>query len=370
MRINRLHICAMSSRHGRRYFVKLDINPEFQARIPSLTAQEFKQLEHNLLTDGCREPLVVWNGTIVDGHNRYAICQKHHLGFETTELAFANREVAMDWIDANQLGRRNLNPDQASILRGRRYNRMKKQHGGDRRSEDISSGQHVLLKTAETLAQQHGVNERTIRRDGKLAEAFDKLQEEAPEQARAVMAGEKRFNEATGAHVSYNSGQNEWYTPTAIIELARNVMGSIDCDPASSPIANQRVKAGVYYTSEDDGLHKPWIGNVWLNPPYAPPMIGQFITKLMEERDGGEIREACVLVNNATETEWCHSLWLDATAVFFPKGRIRFLDPEGNPGAPLQGQLLCYFGDNGHRLYELCHEWGKVWFPREAGGDT
>ena len=147
-------------------------------------------------------------------------------------------------------------------------------------------------------------------------------------------------------------------------------MGSIDCDPASSAEANKTIKASVYYTKEQDGLHKPWTGNVWLNPPYAPPILGQFITKLMEERDGGEIREACVLVNNATETEWCHSLWLDATAVFFPKGRIRFLDPEGNPGAPLQGQLLCYFGDNGHRLYELCHEWGKVWFPREAGGDT
>ena len=81
--------------------------------------------------------------------------------------------------------------EQRSIMRGRRYNRTKKAHGGEREA----SGQSVHLKTAETLAKEHGVNEKTIRRDGKRAEAIEKLAETQPEQAQAVRDGVKRFNE-------------------------------------------------------------------------------------------------------------------------------------------------------------------------------
>ena len=170
----------------------MTVDPEFQAYVPPITEEEFSQLERNIQQEGCRDPLVVWGEIIVDGHNRYTICTKHQLPFKTVARDFADREAAMDWMDSNQLGRRNLNPDQASILRGRRYNRTKKQ--GKR--TDLTSVQNAQkLTTAEALATQHGVNESTIRRDGKRAEAFDKLQEVAPEQAKAVMAGGKRFNE-------------------------------------------------------------------------------------------------------------------------------------------------------------------------------
>ena len=75
------------------------------------------------------------------------------------------------WMDANQLGRRNLTGDQASILRGRRYNRTKKAQGGTGANQWEQSGQNVRsANTAETLAKQHGVTERTIRRDGKMAQ--------------------------------------------------------------------------------------------------------------------------------------------------------------------------------------------------------
>jgi hypothetical protein len=74
-------------------------------------------------------------------------------------------------------------------------------------------------------------------------------------------------------HVSQATGENEWYTPPEIIEVARQVMGEIDCDPASSEKANEIVRAKQFFSIEDDGLKQKWIGNIWMNPPYAQPLV-------------------------------------------------------------------------------------------------
>jgi phage N-6-adenine-methyltransferase len=146
------------------------------------------------------------------------------------------------------------------------------------------------------------------------------------------------------AHVSYNTGENEWYTPACYIESARCVMGSIDLDPASSLIANERVGATKIYTQEDDGLQYEWSGNVWMNPPYAQPLIMHFVSKLAESEN---VNQAIVLVNNGTETAWGQTLLKACSSVCFPQGRIKFIDPEGNPGqSPLQGQMIAYIGSN------------------------
>lgn len=68
-------------------------------------------------------------------------------------------------------------------------------------------------------------------------------------------------------HVAFNSGNNEWYTPKEIIDAAREVMGEIDLDPASSELANKTVRAEKFYTINSDGLTKEWHGRIWLNPP-------------------------------------------------------------------------------------------------------
>lgn len=150
--------------------------------------------------------------------------------------------------------------------------------------------------------------------------------------------------ERTMAHVSHNSGNNEWYTPTKFIESARLVMGSIDLDPASSEIANKTVKAKKYYTQQDDGLSKKWAGNIWLNPPYSKDLINGFIDKVATQKG---INNICVLVNNATETAWGQKLLNLASCVCLIKTRIKFLDHTGAPAkSPLQGQMVIFKGQN------------------------
>ncbi len=146
-------------------------------------------------------------------------------------------------------------------------------------------------------------------------------------------------------HVSNNSGENEWYTPANIIQSAKAVMGTIDLDPATSERANETVQAAEIFTKDDSGLNKKWNGNVWLNPPYAQPLISEFSNKVVEEI--GNFNQCVVLVNNATETIWLQNMMCKCDAVCFIKGRIKFIDVDGNPsGTPLQGQVVLYFGMN------------------------
>ena len=150
-------------------------------------------------------------------------------------------------------------------------------------------------------------------------------------------------HESEGVHVAANSGENEWYTPPDILNLARNVLGSFDLDPASSVTANKSVGAAKIFTVEDDGLSAEWPrGVIFMNPPYSQPLIGQFCERFADEIKRGST--GISLVNNATETRWFQSLARASSAMCFPLSRIKFLNPEGNPGGPLQGQAIIYCG--------------------------
>jgi 16S rRNA G966 N2-methylase RsmD len=198
----------------------MTIDPEFKALIPPLAAEELAQLEANILRDGCRDPLIVayikpshfkcydehnitcepqgkctlladdgvWKcgacgynpkslgePILIDGHNRHAICTKHGLPFDEIEMEFPDRESVMDWMDANQLGRRNLTPDAFKLALGRRYNRTKKANGqrGPEKLDQIDPA----FSTAAKLAKEHSVSEATVKRAGKFAEEVAKKPE-------------------------------------------------------------------------------------------------------------------------------------------------------------------------------------------------
>jgi hypothetical protein len=121
------------------------------------------------------------------------------------------------------------------------------------------------------------------------------------------------------------------------------------------------VKATTYYTAEDDGRLKPWTGNVWLNPPYAQPLVSEFCELVVKKFKEGEIQQACVLVNNATETNFFQDMLTVCSAVCFIKGRVKFVDKEGvESGAPLQGQAILYFGKYYQKFAEAFCRFGAI----------
>ena len=94
----------------------MEILQELESLIPPLSNEEFKQLERNILEEGIREPLITWNGILIDGHNRYRIAQEHDINYETIQKEFENVNRVKEWMIHNQFGRRNLSNYQRSVL--------------------------------------------------------------------------------------------------------------------------------------------------------------------------------------------------------------------------------------------------------------
>jgi hypothetical protein len=223
-----------------------------------------------------------------------------------------------------------------------------------------------LLPIGNTITNEAQARELVRVAPEQRAEIIEEVHQQTggkPTAAAIRLVVEKR--QEPRPHVSQNSGENEWYTPPQFIAAARACMGSIDVDPASCEAANQTVKADTFYSAEQDGLKQKWSGNVWLNPPYSQPLVAQFTEALCAKYKSGEVTQACVLVNNATETAWFQTLAGFASAICFPSGRTKFIHRDGQTtGAPLQGQAVLYLGVNKGAFAVSFNDFGAV-FSRD-----
>jgi hypothetical protein len=165
----------------------IKIDKEFQSLIPPLSQDEYKQLEANVISDGCRDALVVWQGTLIDGHNRYRICTEHNIPFQTVEKKLDSREDVIQWIILNQFGRRNLSPGNRSIL----ALRLEPIIRGKAKDNQIKSGGAVPQKSAEPVetrkevAKIAGVSHDTIDKVKKI------IDRGTPEQVERIKKGDK-----------------------------------------------------------------------------------------------------------------------------------------------------------------------------------
>ena len=177
--------------------MELRIDPEFEGKIPPLTTEEFQQLENNILADGVViNPIIVWDGVIVDGHNRYRIVNKHpEIRFSTCEKTFSDRYEAIAWICKNQLGRRNLTKEQKKYLIGKQYEAEKASHGGDRGNQytNLASSQIGNLpnkeKTCERIAGENGISKNSVLRAEAFSKAVDIADEVEPGIRVEILAG-------------------------------------------------------------------------------------------------------------------------------------------------------------------------------------
>lgn len=163
------------------------IDPEFKALLAPLSAEQYAGLEEDILDRGCLDTIKLWNDTIIDGHNRFSICMRHGVIFQTEELDFDSREDVIEWMIRNQLNRRNQTPEQISYFRGKLYEQKKKAQGRPQKT-----GQNVhFIPTAQAIAEDYGVDEKTIRRDADYAKAIDTIGEQVGEDVKhQILSGE------------------------------------------------------------------------------------------------------------------------------------------------------------------------------------
>lgn len=180
---------------------QLIIDPEFRDKIPPLSQDEFSKLEENILEDGeVREPLVVWHNTIIDGHHRWAIIQKHpEIPYKVKQMDFPDKWAAIVWMCRNQLGRRNITDEQKTVLIGEAYNAQKKTRGA---SDGFRGNQYESLVirqsgglprqrgTEQLIAEKFNVGLGTVTRAKRYVDSIDAAEKVSPGFRDSVLSGE------------------------------------------------------------------------------------------------------------------------------------------------------------------------------------
>lgn len=320
--------------------------------LPMLEGAEFAALVADIKEHGLKEPLALTpDGLLLDGRNRYRACLE--AGVEPETVVFAGDPLA--FVVSKNIVRRHLNESQRAMFAAK----LAQWKLGD--NQYTKQGAQICAPTQPDAAAMLNVSRRSVQSAAAVRREAPPELVEAVERGEATLGQVERELKERTAHVSHNTGFFEWYTPAQYVDMAREVMGGIDLDPASSETANEVIDAAEFYSETDDGLKHEWTGRVWMNPPFSQPVIGEFCSKLAKSFTEGAVTEACVLVNNATETTWFQQLASVASAVHFPRGRIHFWSPCKTSSSPLQGQAVLYLGKDPERFAHVFRALGEVW---------
>lgn len=183
------------------------INEKFRTLIPPLNKAEYTELEKSLIKEGCREPLITWNGYLIDGHNRYEICTRLNIKYKVSNMPFESEEDAISWICSNQLGRRSISEETRKYLIGKRYEAEK--IIGERRSNrginqytpeqkrpvGRPASNDYRHRTADKLGKEYHVSHGTIKNYGSFSRVVDRIGERAPALATQILAGKVKISQ-------------------------------------------------------------------------------------------------------------------------------------------------------------------------------
>ena len=341
--------------------------------FPMMTSEELYEMGKDIATNGQIDPIVVYEGKILDGRNRFQACQRAGVEPRVEEY---NGTDPLAYVISLNLKRRHLTESQKAMIASELATM---ERGGDKKSDQCVNSRNDFVSQPEA-AEMFNVSRTTVQEAKKVADMADEnvvqavkagkvsinaartLAELPPlEQSRIAALPEAEIKqEVKKVRGTQGTGQNEWYTPEKYVEAARQVLNGIDLDPASSETANERIQAAKYYTEADNGLAQDWAGSVWMNPPYSQPLIYQFIEKLVDRYANGVVDAAIVLTHNYTDTKWFHLAQSEASAICFTKGRIGFLSPDGVKAAPTQGQAFFYMGKDVEAFAAAFSEFGFI----------
>ena len=183
----------------------LQIDREFRNLIRPLHRAEYLQLEANIMSDGCRDPIITWQGVIIDGHNRYEICHRHDIPFAVEEMEFSCREEAIAWICANQLGRRNITEETRKFLIGMQYesekivNKLKNARGLNQYSGFGKDGlpfdeKRNKHRTAERIAQENHISQGTVQKYAEYTRSLEEVGRKVPELVPKILSGRYKIS--------------------------------------------------------------------------------------------------------------------------------------------------------------------------------
>ncbi|MBR2403490.1 MAG: hypothetical protein IKB01_12135 [Lachnospiraceae bacterium] len=184
----------------------LRIDNEFKHLICPLQRKEYVQLEQNILADGCRDPIVVWNDVIVDGHNRYEICKRHKISFSIRTIQFECREAAIAWICANQLGRRNISDETRRFLIGMQYenekvvSKVKNKQGKNQYtspSNQENSEEMDRHYTAVKIGKENNISAGTVQKYAYFTRALETIGKKEPKMVPKILSGQYKFSHKT-----------------------------------------------------------------------------------------------------------------------------------------------------------------------------
>ncbi|MBR1810029.1 MAG: hypothetical protein IJ766_00055 [Clostridia bacterium] len=193
---------------GTKKLYELKIKREFKDLIRPISKKEYLQLEENLLRDGCTEPIVTWDGYIVDGHNRYEICWKHKIPFEITILDLEFEESVIAWICAHQLSRQNISEETRKYLIGTQYaseklaNNRKNARGHNQYTErtaiePVGRGRPSDPwghRTATKIATENNISIGTVQKYGIYARALEEIRKKTPELLPRIFSGQYKIS--------------------------------------------------------------------------------------------------------------------------------------------------------------------------------
>lgn len=245
----------------------ITIDPEFQEWIVPLSQEEFSRLEASLIEEGCRDPLVVWNGIIVDGHHRYEICQRHGIPFKTVDKEFTDKDDAKIWMFNNQIARRNLTPYQRAELalkvepllsakaRQRQLSTLKQ---GDKNPDTPTLAEREKGETRQQLAGIARISHGSL-------DKVRKIVEKAPEEIKKKLrAGETTIN------AEYNKIHNE-----EVLQTRREELKSKMSAAAKIPDTIQ-LYAGNFLTDYKKLIPENSIDAIITDPPYVKEWLPNY----------------------------------------------------------------------------------------------